>query len=268
VATETLRPNADVLAGWTESPAGAANAVLDDSVTDPTNAETSGDGGNINSSTAAAECEVHVGTFTLGTDEVSAVRLKVFAKAGTKRGIDWRLLHGTTQLAAGTRITSTTSAWYTATYTGSLTQAQIDDLRCEVVCVSTAGGGGATAAFVYAAYIEVDHAVATDPVSATRQVTYDVLGYVSGQRQVTYDMAGLVSATRQVSFDLRGWVSPTRALSYDVRGAVQASRSVVYDVRGWASGDRNVTYDLLGDAPPLIVRCFGRRRRGVQVTPP
>lgn len=168
MATEVLRPNADVVAGWTELPAGAANVTLDDAVLAPTDAAASGDGGSIATSTAGAECEVHVGTFTLGTDVVSAVRLKMYCTTGAKRGIDWRLLHGTTELAAGTRVGANQSGqWYTVTYTGTLTQAQIDDLRAEFVCVSTAGGGGAGSVTVYAAYIEVDHAGAPQEVGIT-----------------------------------------------------------------------------------------------------
>lgn len=162
MATTVLRPDADVTAGWTESSGTTAWNLLDDAVTDPTDAQASGDGGSISTSTAGAECEVHVASFTLGTDEVSAARLKTYLVTGAKRQIEIRLLTGTTQL--GTTLSTGASAaegWYTLTYTGALTQAQIDDLRAEFICRSTAGGGGAGSCTVYAAYVEVDHAAAT-----------------------------------------------------------------------------------------------------------
>lgn len=162
MATEILRPNADVVNAWSKSSGTTSWGALDDAVTDPTDASTSGDGVRIFSSTAGQESEVAVATFTLGTDTVSAVRAKVFAGGGAKRGIDIRLLHGATQLGNTLSLgASAADAWYTITYTGSLTQAQIDDLRIEFVCVSTAGGGGASAADVFAAYVEVDHAGVT-----------------------------------------------------------------------------------------------------------
>ncbi len=161
MATTTLRPNADVVNAWTKSAGTTSWEALDDSVTDPTNPRTSGDGVHITSSTAAQESEVDLATFTLNGDVVSAVRLKVFSAGGNRRGANARLLTGATQLVAAAAPPATTpgtaEAWYTLTYTGTLTQGQLDALRAEVIC-TTISGGSPTAATVYAIYAEVDHA--------------------------------------------------------------------------------------------------------------
>lgn len=160
-----LQPNADVTNNWTKSAGSNGYACIDDAVTQPTDPTTSGDGENISSSTDTQVQECHVGTFTLGSDTMNSATLWVYAETGRKRGIDWDLRHGSTVLATGTRIPAQSSAqWHSVTYNGSITQAQIDDLRLKLTCVSTAGGGGADSVTVHAAYIVVNHSAGATTV--------------------------------------------------------------------------------------------------------
>lgn len=165
----TLRPNADVTNNWTKSTGTQGFALIDDAVTEPTDASISGDGAQITgTTTAGTEQEVGFGTFTLDADTVSEVTLWVHRATGAKRGIDVRLLHGTTQLGSTLSIGHNQGAgWQSIVFTGSIAQAQIDDLRAEFVTTTTAGGGGAAAPTVYAAYINVTHAASIQNINTT-----------------------------------------------------------------------------------------------------
>lgn len=267
MAVEVLRPNADVVGDWTKSDILVLTAWehIDDAVLDPANARTNGDGDHLTSSTAGQETEVGVGTFALPSgNTVSAARLKAFCAGGTKRGIDVRLLTGATVLAGPIRVAAgSAEAWTTLTYSGSLTQAQIDDLRAELVCVSTAGGGGAAAVTVYAAYIEVDHAAPLTVVGASRALPFALSSLVGTARIVPYAVHTFAGTSRVLSYGISGTVGISRALPYSVEASltvVGTSRALPYGIRSMIGATRLLPYGVQASVGTTKALPYGIRQ--------
>lgn len=146
-----LRPNDDISNQWTITDGGAVEAweVLDDAVLQPAAPVT---GSNFVSEASDAQVfECHFETVTVGT--VSSAKLWVYAAADTLTadpGATIRLLEGANILSTVVVPQNTAAAWYSATYTGSLTQAQVDDLRVRVTKHGALG-----IATVFAAYVDL-----------------------------------------------------------------------------------------------------------------
>lgn len=147
-----LRPDADVKADWTEDPVGSAWSVLDDNVTYPSTPTTGSD-----RITVASNSQISaqgVGTFTLGTNEVVvATRAWAYGKAvSASRYWQVTLYDGATPtILSQADYTSASFGWASASYTGSLTQAQINALEVRI----TSAGASAGTVEVDATYIEV-----------------------------------------------------------------------------------------------------------------
>lgn len=140
--SDILRPNADVSTGWGPIPGPAHWSAIDDAVVQPTAGDTSD---SINTSANATD-EVALTTAALPAIE----KIDVWVYAATNDTITVSLRDGTTQFATGNLNTGGATQWVkVCTYTGSLTQAQVDDLRIRFV-----GGAGFTNA-IYTAYTEV-----------------------------------------------------------------------------------------------------------------
>jgi hypothetical protein len=159
--TDVLRPNADVTNNWTKVGGPSAGwECLDDALEQPTNAATSGDGDHITGTTTNGTTqECHVGTFTLGSELVTKVTLWVYCLTGSKKGVEISLRSGAAQLGVLTVPQNEAAGWRSIAVEGARTQGEIDDLRARFVTIQSAGGGGAAAPTVYAAYIEVAHEV-------------------------------------------------------------------------------------------------------------
>lgn len=147
-----LRPNADVKAEWDEDPAGTAWSILDEVVEQPTAPSTGSD--RITVSVTAKTSSQGVETFTLGAGEVvTAARAWVYGKAIDASNYYTVIVYDGLNSAflASATYTSDSFGWGSATYNGSLTQAQIDAL--EVRVASNVSGGGAPE--VDASYVEI-----------------------------------------------------------------------------------------------------------------
>jgi len=126
--TTYLDPDGDITNQWTKSTGTVSWSLLDDAVRQPTAPTTGSD--RLTTTTDAQVTEVTLTSLALGTGSVVSVIAWWHGANGsaTKSSVDLALYTGATQLAV-TTITSTTETWYSVTYTGPLTQAELDDLR-------------------------------------------------------------------------------------------------------------------------------------------
>src|SRR5687767_1394279 len=162
--TYVVRPNATVANGWTVVPAGTADSVLDDNVLSPAAPSTATDFVQENGNGPVA-VEVALGNVALrGGENVTSVKSWAYASTGDLRTLDSELRHGVTVLASGTWPSGVSAMWQSLTYTGALTQVQLDDLRQRRVLQ---GSGASTTSFVYAGYAEVH----TDMASPAPTIT-------------------------------------------------------------------------------------------------
>jgi hypothetical protein len=145
-----LRPEGDTLAQWNATPASYSYSALDDAVEQPTVPTTTD---YISTSLTGKSCLLNVPTVDLASnEEVVAVKAWMYGKnAANSTRLD---ISGSQQWATGNQ-TSTTNAWFSVTYTGTMTQAQVDALRIFIY------SQGAVLHTVYAAYLEVFTRVVT-----------------------------------------------------------------------------------------------------------
>lgn len=150
MATAILRPNADVTTGWTTTPGAQSTFdMLDDVVTQPTAPSTASD---FITSTTTATFEVALETVSVSA--VSQAVLWVYSDASlTGANTVYAIYKGATSIASFTISVSQAAAWNSVTYSGSLTQAEVDDLRIRGTD-STAITGTFNA---YAAYVELTY---------------------------------------------------------------------------------------------------------------
>lgn len=132
MAVAILRPNVDVTQQW-DIIGGNPTAweSLDEAITDPT----AGDGFYMQTSTAAEICEVGVETIAVST--VTQAVGKFYVAAGLLAS-NWTiaLYKGAVLLQSEVVPGNIGAQWRTVTFVGSLTQAEVDDLRLR------ATGGG------------------------------------------------------------------------------------------------------------------------------
>jgi hypothetical protein len=156
-ATYNLRPDSTFSAsGWTTTPAAPHWDVINDAVTQPALPTTATDYASSASGSAMA---TYVENPTIGAGEtVNGVTLRAYLAAGSNRAVILFLTHTTNVTIANTTIPAGSPAgWYSVSYAGALTQAQLDSLY---LGFTPQGSGGSTPAVVYAAYAEV---TTTDP---------------------------------------------------------------------------------------------------------
>jgi hypothetical protein len=157
-----VRPDVVASNNWTVS-AGTAATALDDAVSDPTNARTSGDGAFVSSATDGQVCDVHLSNPTVLTGGfISQVVAKVFASGGSRRGmtIDLRYTRASDSsdqsLGTATVGADAAAAWVTVTASSlNLTVAEANSLRIRLTCNLTQPGGTPTAVQADAAYADV-----------------------------------------------------------------------------------------------------------------
>ena len=151
--TYVVRPNTTTVAGsWTIVPSGTIDSVLDDNVLAPTAPSTASDYVHENGNGPAA-MEVGLADVTLRSGEnVTSVKSWGYASIGDSRTLDTELRHGATVLASGSWPASTPASWQSLTYTGSLTQLELNDLRQRR---TLQGSGASTNTNVYAGYAEI-----------------------------------------------------------------------------------------------------------------
>lgn len=183
MATATLRPNGEISrhTDWVITDGGATTAdqVLDDAVTQPTAPGTGSDYVS-HIQLGTTNVEVALETVTVGT-VMSAKVWYYAALSGVSPSLTTKLFKGATEIATVT-ITSGAAAWYSVTYTGNLTQAEVDDLRIRFGAANTA-----STCTVYAAYVELTYS----PIKFVRDGgTLADKAPVGGANSVTVPAAG------------------------------------------------------------------------------
>lgn len=236
-----LRPDGVISSGWNLNGAASANAALNGTAVQPTAGETTL---FISANGSGTTTEVTVGTASIGTETVTSVVVWEYGKAdGVAGGHTFQAYKGTTALGtAGSTPDSGAQAWRSSTYTGSLTQAEVDDLRIRFVN----GAGGLGSNYAHEAYIEVNTTAAATQVASTRTVKYDIANLVSSTRTVKYDIQAMVAATRALKYDIANLVAATRTVKYDIANLVSLARTVRWDILSSVASQRTVKYDMSG----------------------
>lgn len=133
------RPNVDVTAGWTETPAGDAFSTVDDAVSQPTVAGTAD---YCSTSTNAASFAVgfeNVAERIPPGERVTGITVWVYGYAGASSSVGFFLydLSGATAYTGGS-VTDTSYGWESSTtWAGNLSSAQLDGLWVDFVQTGT-----------------------------------------------------------------------------------------------------------------------------------
>ncbi len=147
-----LRPESDQKAEWTEVPGGAAWSCLDDSVTQPTAADTSD---RVEVAVSDKFCRQDLTTVVIPeTEAVTSLIGWFYCKAGSTVTITCSVLASSINYAASLSTvnqTSTSYGWVSAPYGGGLQQTQVDSLSVQALSVL----GGGSNAEVAAMYVEL-----------------------------------------------------------------------------------------------------------------
>lgn len=142
-----LDPNSDAKSEWTEAPVGPAWSALDDGTRQPSTPDTSD---NINTPTTGQLSRQDLTTFTLASGEVvTQVKGWFYCETGATGSMVVSFQGPITTISL-TVAAGSSAAWRSITYTGSLTQANLDALQLQAQSVTT----GATRK-VHAMYAEV-----------------------------------------------------------------------------------------------------------------
>ncbi|HWO72744.1 MAG TPA: hypothetical protein VNN21_04230 [Dehalococcoidia bacterium] len=223
-----LDPNADGASNaWTKSSGTTGWNLIDDGVRQPTTPNTTD---NVNEVTSGDQQDVvfpDTGTYISGT-----WTLWTYCKGGNKRKIQYAISTnegGSFGALADLAGAGTADAWRSVDVSGSITsQATLDGFRVRYQCVSTAGGGGATAVFVYAAYLEgPDTTVSLAGASAAASGA-------SGALTVYVPVAG-VSAAQSAALGNLSVVVPVAGVSAGVSGGAGVL-SIVFSLAGVSAG--------------------------------
>lgn len=198
-------PNADTAdTGWTRSTGATNFGCVDDAVRQPTNASTSGDGATLSTSTSGAKTGIKFGT---GTYDASATyKLWVYAAAGSKRKIqvETSTNDGTSWNAIADLQTSTTAGWVSLDVTSLITsQATLDAFAARFTATST-GGGGTTAATIYAAYLSADTAGTALPFTVETWISIDAAPDAN-QRRILFKRGGTPTTGYDLSYISTEW---------------------------------------------------------------
>ncbi|HEX8082780.1 MAG TPA: Ig-like domain-containing protein [Solirubrobacteraceae bacterium] len=215
--TYVVRPNTTISAGsWTVVPSGTIDSVLDDNVLSPAAPSTASDYVEENGN-GPVTFEVGLGDVALRSGEnVTSVRSWGYATTGDARTIDVDLRHGTTVLASGSWPAGAPAQWQSLTYTGSLTQLEVNDLRQHR---TIQGNGASTATRVYAAYAEVH----TDMAAPAPAITAGP-GVAGQSANPSWSFTASPAASLQCRLEDGGggvvsdWAACTSPTSYDLSG--------------------------------------------------
>lgn len=151
MAVLTLRPNVDITSQWERI--GGLPSDWQTLYGAPAQEPAPGDGFYLRTDTTNEVVEVGVDTGPVGS--VTQVKVWAYTQTDALAGAHTvRLLTGAVELASVVVPTGAAGAWRSATYVGSLTQAQVDDLRIRDTYSS---GNILNYAYIDDAYIEVTH---------------------------------------------------------------------------------------------------------------
>jgi hypothetical protein len=218
MAVDTLRPDADVsVTVWDTD----VWSQIDDAIDDPTAGNITTSAEYVVAQTDGAEFEVSFPDLNIGTDDVVQVLGKVYGRAGTGGNLRVQLLTGSTTLGSPTDFANgNTAGWITATYTGDLTQTEVNDLRLRVT-LTTAGSANSR---VGVGYVTVEHEAGSGAtfersaaISASTAVTVAAREFFS-----IFSRSAAVAATSDVS--VADYVREhLRATSIAAASAIEAS---------------------------------------------
>jgi predicted phage tail protein len=248
--TYVVRPNTTISAGsWTVVPSGTIDSVLDDNVLTPTAPSTASDYIEENGN-GPVTFEVGLSDVVLrGGENVTSVKGWGYVTTGDSRSIDSQLRTSSTVLASGTWPAGLPASWQSLTYTGTLSQAEVDDLRQRR---TIQGSGASTATRVYASYAEV----VTDMAAPAPTITSGP--GVAGQSPTP---SWSFTSTLAAGFECRlekgatvvsDWAACTSAKSYDLTATGDGSytfRVRGVDDLGTAGPDASYAYTLDRVAP-------------------
>ncbi|HEX8119979.1 MAG TPA: Ig-like domain-containing protein [Solirubrobacteraceae bacterium] len=212
--TYVVRPDTTINAGaWTIVPGGTIDSVLDDNVLSPGAPTTSDDYVTANGNGPIA-FEVGLSDVALRAGEnVTSIKSWGYASTGDARTLDSELRSGATVLAGGTWPSGLAAQWLSLTYTGTVTQAELDDLRQHR---TLQGNGASTSTFVYASYAEV----ATDTPAPAPTITAGP-GVAGTNPTPSWSFTSSLAASYQCRLEqgatvLSDWAACTSAKSYDL----------------------------------------------------
>lgn len=164
MATQLLRPNADITfdsANTTTNPASHPTIwdLLNDAVTQPAAPSTAS--GFINDGASSSTNEVALETFSLAGGIVTQVIGWIYLTgSGGAFTVTTSLWANGVQLASAVITPAGSPGWQSVTYTGALTQSDIDDLRIRMLFANTIANST-----VYETYAEVTYTPATSTIS-------------------------------------------------------------------------------------------------------
>jgi len=150
----TLRPSSTISNGWANLDGATAHAALSDAVTQPTAPATGAGSGYISGKgNGPVAAEVGLPDQTLGALEtVASATAWAYVQPGSKRSITIELKTGATVLGTTTLAIGSAAQWISASTTNALTQTELNGLT---IRISYDGTGGSTAAYAYAAYLQL-----------------------------------------------------------------------------------------------------------------
>ena len=255
--TVFLRPDATASEGtWATKPdAAQIHAVLFETIFQPT-IVTANSARAFTQADGPAPAEVHLDTAVLRAGEnVTSTRAWGLVTPGSARGIDWALFSGATSLASTSVAAGGPDQWTDALRNGTLTQAQIDDLRLRFTATGT---GVTTDATVWSAYVELNTDMAPPaPTITGAPLSPGRLTSPSWSFTGTYNSGfecRLTDGARVVS----DWGTCTSAKSYSLTG--EPNSTYTFSVRSVDSGGltspvttSTYVYDTVAPAAPTIV---------------
>jgi hypothetical protein len=154
MAVTRLNPDADVsVTGWDAPVFSQLNTAADLLITDPAAGNISTAAEHVVSTATGDVFTVAMETFSITGQAISQIVARIYSRSGTGGTLTLELLHGSTVLASNTQSAGNTAGWLTATYSGSLTQGQLDDLRIRVTQTVFGSANGR----VGVAYADVTH---------------------------------------------------------------------------------------------------------------
>lgn len=266
-----LDPNGDSKADWTETPAGTAFSKLDEATRQPT-APSDVSGDNINVATAAT-CRVDVGTFTIaGNEAVTSIKAWAYGNTPAGRACDLSIAAAPSGTVTSTVPAGSANAWFSTTYTGGATQAQVNGLQWQVL--SAAGTGTVT---WYAGYIEVVTAAftvtsaGTSTTTAALRLTGAGAATSAGTSTTTaaLKLAAALAATSAGASTSTGAVTASYALAASSAGTSSSTADLtgVFELEGLSGGTGFTTADLTVRVPTSAQVELGERRTATLVVP-
>lgn len=244
MATYYLRPDGVISSAWNLNGAASANAALNGTAVQPTAGDTTQ---FISSNTSAQVTEVTLGTITLGGGEsVTSVKVWEYGKADTlASGHAFQAYKGTTALGtAGAVADGDALAWRSSTYTGALTQAEVDDLRIRF----TEGGGGLGSNYAYEAYVELTTVITPALSPAASGVASCSAAVTAAPRLAPSSPAAVGAASAAMTASAQLAPAPAAAASVSASAEVGAIPKWKAAFRKYKAGTGTATVVAIGDS--------------------